>query len=98
MCALNRIQVGNFNIKNSVTLEELQENETIIDSHMISLEKLFVDNGVINLNSKKLQLFLNGVQLTMREPDGVYKVYSDDKFIGIGVVKNSLLKRDIVVF
>ena len=29
--------------------------------------------------------------------DGVYKIYSDSQFIGIGTIKNSLLKRDIIL-
>ena len=98
MCELNRVQVGDFNISNSVTVEELQENIDEVDRHLISLERLFENNPSINLNSRKLQLFLNGVQLTVQETDGVYKVYFENKFVGIGVVNNGLLKRDIVVF
>lgn len=97
MCELNRVQVGDFNINNSVTVEELQEDENFINSHIISLEKLFEDNKMLQLNSKKLQLFLNGVQLTMNEQEGVYRIYSDGKFIGIGTINNKLLKRDIIV-
>lgn len=97
MCELNRVQVGDFNINNSVTVEELQENADEVDRHLISLERLFENKTSINLNSKKLQLFLNGVQLTVQETDGVYRVYSENKFVGVGVVDKALLKRDIVV-
>ena len=98
MCELNRVQVGDFNISNSVTVEELQENADAVDRHLISLERLFENKSSINLNSRKLQLFLNGVQLTVQDIDGVYRVYSDNEFVGVGVVNNGLLKRDIVVF
>lgn len=97
MCELNRVQVGDFNINNSVTVEELQEDKDAADRHLISLERLFENKPSINLNSRKLQLFLNGVQLTVQETDGVYKVYSENKFVGVGVVNKGLLKRDIVV-
>lgn len=97
MCELNRVQVGDFNISNSVTVEELQEDKEAADRHLISLERLFENKPSINLNSRKLQLFLNGVQLTVQETDGVYKVYSDNKFVGVGVVNKGLVKRDIVV-
>lgn len=96
MCELNRVQVGDFNINNSVTVEELQENADEVDRHLISLERLFESKLSINLNSKKLQLFLNGVQLTVQDIDGVYRIYSENKFVGVGVVNNGLLKRDIV--
>lgn len=97
MCELNRVQVGEFNISNSVTVEELQENADEVDRYLISLERLFENKPSINLNSKKLQLFLNGVQLTVQDIDGVYRVYSENKFVGVGVVNKALLKRDIVV-
>lgn len=98
MCELNRVQVGDFNISNSVTIEELQENADVLDKHLISLEDLFENRPTINLNNKKLQLFLNGVQLSVQEMDGVYRVYSENNFVGIATVNKELLKRDIVVF
>ena len=98
MCELNRVQVGDFNISNSVTVEELQENADAVDRNLISLDSLFESKPSINLNSRKLQLFLNGVQLTVQDIDGVYRVYSENGFVGIGVVNKGLLKRDIVVF
>ena len=51
----------------------------------------------IDLNDRKLQLFLNGVMLTFHENDGVYRIYNNQKFIGLGVIKKELLKRDIVI-
>lgn len=97
MCELNRVQVGDFNINNSITVEELQEDKNVADRHLISLERLFENKPSINLNSRKLQLFLNGVQLTVQDIDGIYRVYSENGFVGVGVVNNGLLKRDIVV-
>ncbi len=97
MCELNRVQVGEFNISNSVTVEELQENADVVHRHLISVENLFENRPAINLNSKKLQLFLNGVQLTVQEKDGVYRIYSENGFVGIATVNKGLLKRDIVV-
>jgi len=44
-----------------------------------------------------LQLFLNGVKLTWQVEDGIYKIYNNGNFIGIGTVKNNLLKRDIII-
>ena len=94
MKELKRTQVGEFFIENSTTIEELEKN---VDKYFITIEKYFKDYPQIQLNSKKLQLFLNGVQLTHELEDGIYTVYSDGKFIGIGTVKNKLLKRDIVI-
>ena len=93
MKRLKRIQVGEFNIKDSVTVEELESNI----GKIISIEELFKDKDSINLNNRKLELFLNGVKLTQEYKDGIYRIYNNQKFIGIGVIENNLLKRDIII-
>lgn len=94
MKELKRTQVGEFAIENSATIEELENNK---EKYFITIEKYFEQYPQIQLNTKKLQLFLNGVQLTHELEDGIYRIYSDEKFIGIGTVKNKLLKRDIII-
>lgn len=92
MKELKRTQVGEFKIEDAIAIEELEQKQTCI-----TIEEYFRQNKNINLNEKKLQLFLNGVQLTWPLPDGVYRIYSKEHFIGIGTVKNNLLKRDIII-
>lgn len=96
MKELKRIQVGEFNIKDSITIEELEKQE-IVSNKFITIEKYFSNYENIVLNERKLQLFLNGVQLTYELKDGIYKIYKENEFIGIGTVKNKLLKRDIII-
>lgn len=96
MKELKRIQVGEFNIKDSITIEEL-ENQEIVSNKFITIEKYFSNSENIVLNERKLQLVLNGVQLTYELKDGIYKIYKENEFIGIGTVKNKLLKRDIIL-
>ena len=38
-----------------------------------------------------------GVKLTYKLNDGIYRIYNSDKFIGLGIVENELLKRDIII-
>ena len=95
MKELQRTRVGIFTIEQSVLVEDLTK-ETI-EKYMITIEKLFKDLENIELNEKKLQLFLNGVKLSSDLKDGIYKIYSNQQFIGIGVLKNNLLKRDIIM-
>ena len=95
MKELNRIQVGEFNIRNSYTLTQLKENN--IEKYLISIEKLFKDKENIKLNNDELQLFLNGVKLKKETEDGTYKIYNNGIFIGLGIVENEKLKRDIIV-
>ena len=100
MLNLNRIQVGQFNISNSITIEESKKQEefkNIISKNLITVEQLFKEKENIELNDRKLELFLNGVKLTQNKPDGIYKIYNNNNFIGIGILKDNLLKRDIII-
>lgn len=94
MSDLQRTRVNNFDISESITISELEENKNI---KIIEVEDLFLDKEKINLNNRKEELFLNGVMLTFEYPDGIYRIYNNDKFIGLGTVQNKLLKRDIVL-
>lgn len=100
MLELKRIQVGNFNIKEAITIEQLEnniDNKEFIEENFIQFEKIFKNKEKIELDDRKLRLFLNGVQLTSDKKEGIYKIYNNNKFIGIGIVENKLLKRDIVL-
>ena len=94
MKELNRTRVGEFSIDDSITIEELENGNY---NNFITVEEYFKNYKSINLNEKKLQLFLNGVQLTWNLEDGIYRIYWDNQFIGIGTIKNNLLKRDIIL-
>lgn len=92
---LKRLQVGEFNIKDSVYIDDV--NLKNINNYLITLEDLLKETPEFNLNAKKLNLFLNGVQLTVKNGNGLYKVYVANKFIGTGTIKNGVLKRDIIL-
>ena len=95
MKELQRTRVGTFTIAQSILVEDL--NEENVQKHIITVEKLFKDFPNIELNARKLELFLNGVKLSFDLQDGIYKIYSNQQFIGIGIVKDKFLKRDIVI-
>ena len=101
MKSLKRIQVGDFKIEDSITINQLEENiqdNNFIKDKIISIEKLFNEKIGIKLDNKKLKLFLNGVRLTQTLNDGIYKIYTENNiFVGIGVVESQLLKRDIIL-
>lgn len=94
---LTRTEVNNFTLERAVTIEEIKENANLVKDKIISIEEIFKDNSKIELNDYKLQLFLNGVKLTHKEPDGVYRIYNNNEFIGLGVIQDELLKRDVII-
>ena len=79
MLELKRIQVGNFNIKEAITIEQLEnniDNKEFIEENFIQFEEIFKNKEKIELDDRKLRLFLNGVQLTMTCKDEIYRIYS----------------------
>ena len=95
MKELKRIKVNELTIEESIELEQLTlEN---IKQKLITVEELFKEKRKIDLEDRKLELFLNGVQLTYNLQDEVYRIYNKNSFIGLGTVKNNLLKRDIII-
>ncbi|MBR6034129.1 MAG: tRNA pseudouridine(55) synthase TruB [Clostridia bacterium] len=93
MKELIRTRVDEFIIDDSVTLEKLEAG----DFNIVTIEDIFKTAHSINLEQKELSAFLNGVLINNDKLDGVYRIYNNDKFIGLGVIKNKLLKRDVIV-
>ena len=101
MKELNRIKVGKFGIEQSITIEELENNisnEIFMKEHFISIEESFKEKGSIIIPENRLKHFINGVKLSFKLEDDLYKIYNEEnRFIGIGSVKNNLLKREIII-
>lgn len=97
MSELIRTNVNEFTLVKSYTLEELEQNKENISEKIITIEELFKDKEKIVLNDRKCELLLNGVMLTYKLKDGIYCIYSKEKFIGLGVIKDELLKRDVII-
>jgi len=94
MSKLKRTVVDNFKIEDSISLDEI----LLKKDNIISIEDYFCYLNKINLNERKMELFLNGVKLISKLNDGLYRIYTENGiFIGLGIVENSLLKRDIVI-
>ena len=99
MQELNRVQVGQFNLNQAITVEELEknkENEKFLNQHLITVQNFFEKYSIVELKEEKLKLFLNGVQLTNNNDDGLYQIKVNNVVVGIGTIKNKLLKREII--
>ena len=95
MSSLNRVIVGDFKIENAITINNI--NEINLSNKIITIENFFRKNKSINLSNRDLTMFLNGVKLNREEENDIYRVYFEDRFIGIGIIKNNILKRDIIL-
>lgn len=101
MLELQRTMVGDFYIENSININDLQQNannEEFIQKNILTIEKFFEDKSKLILNDKKLNLFLNGVNLTVAVDDDIVRVYNENNiFIGIATNNNGKIKRDIIL-
>lgn len=101
MLELQRTMVGDFYIENSININDLQQNannEEFIQKNIITIEKFFEDKSKLILNDKKLNLFLNGVNLTVAVDDDIVRVYNENNiFIGIAINNNGKITRDIIL-
>ncbi|MBQ9314793.1 MAG: tRNA pseudouridine(55) synthase TruB [Clostridia bacterium] len=93
MMELRRTQIGDFTVDQAIKVADATEDK------MISLEEL-IDKEV-TIKKEKLFKLVNGMELYENKPDGVYKIYIDNyvkkKFIGVGILKNKYLKREIIL-
>lgn len=98
MSLLNRILVDKFSIEEAIDFETLEKIKDNIEDKLITMEEVFSNLEKLKLTERKKELFLNGVMLTCNLNDGVYNIYDfNDNYIGLGIIKNNLLKRDIII-
>ena len=96
MTSLRREKVGVFNISQAIKISEINEKKDL--KGFISIEEFFKDKGEIILSSRSYIAYINGVKLLTDNEDDIYRIYNVNKeFVGIGTVKNGILKRDIVI-
>lgn len=95
---LKRTKVGDFEIKEAITIDELKEKFEKNDfSDVITIENIFKDMPKIELNENNIKQYLNGVKITEKNQDGIYRIFYKNEFNGIGIVKDNKLKRDLVI-
>lgn len=99
MKELHRKQVGNFNEISSITIEDIKNQEKEwLEGKIISIEELFEDKEKIILEEDKETPFLNGVKLNFNKENMVCRIYThENKFLGLGIITDKKLKRDVVI-
>ena len=87
LSALRRLSQGSFNIKNAMTIKNMELNK------LITIEEAFSELSEIQLDSNQTKFFMNGVKIEeINLEDDTYKIYdSSKKFLGLGMVSNSVL-------
>jgi len=92
---IRRIATNGFDIKNAVKLdflENLVNNNERIDEYLMQSDCALGDIPVINLVDKDTELYKNGGFIKTGKSNGLYRVYSNKTFVGIGRIENGTLK------
>ena len=92
---IRRIATDGFDIKNAVKLdflENLVNNGDRTEEYLMRPDCALGDIPVINLDDKDTVLYKNGGFIKTGESDGLYRVYSNKNFVGIGQITHGLLK------
>lgn len=90
MSSLCRTECGVFNYSNGVTVEEFK-NSKDVEKYLISADETINFNKIV-LTEKQAKKQLNGVFENYGFSDGTYRVYNESAFLGIGIVKDGILK------
>lgn len=105
MTSLCRTKACGFEIKDAVTLKELEQikNENRVEEFLRPTDSIFTCFGDIHITEKQAVRFSNGAGLSLDRLKGVtdltdgtlYRVYGGDVFLGLGVVNSE--KKELSV-
>lgn len=92
---IRRTQSTGFTIKNALTLDFLEKvfnNGDDVRQYLAPVDFGLGDIPVLNLDGRQCVVYRNGGFIETGAVMGLYRVYSDDKFVGIGTVSGGLLR------
>ena len=97
MIELTRLQTGNFKIEDSIKLYDFLklDYEDMLDK-IISIDKYYEDRKKVNLDKDMYIKFINGVKFDVTSGEGIVRVYSENRYRGLGIIENKVLKRFII--
>jgi tRNA pseudouridine55 synthase len=93
--AIRRSKTSGFILKNATSLdflENLFNNGADVSKYLAPIDSGLGDIPVLDLGGKSVKLYKNGGFVGVASDDGMYRVYSDKVFIGIGVVQSGILR------
>ena len=92
---IRRTKSGMHNIKNAVTLdflENLVNNGCDIGESLMPIDSGLGDIPVLNLGDTDAELYVHGGFIRVASDDGMVRVYTHNKFIGVGHVSGGILR------
>lgn len=97
MIELTRLKNGDFDIKDSIKLYDfLKLDIKEMNKKVIPIEEYYYDLKKVMLSKEQYTKLYNGVKLDMEDQDKLVRVYSMNKYKGLGQIKNKKLMRYII--
>lgn len=98
MKELKRTKVGEFNIEDAITIEQLEKKVELKENINIIQSKDLLKKDTIILEENEIDKYFNGVKIKRNIENDVYQIYNKKlEYLGTGIVNNNYLKRDIVI-
>ena len=98
MTSLRRTVSGDFKIENSYTLEAIlqiideKNDASQAEKLFINVDSVFGEYPRIDATQELRDRLLNGCTTHINKPAQVYRIYSEDKFMGLAEVENKIMK------
>ena len=93
MSALRRTQSGIFTLENALPFSFFEEEPSVeeLEKYLIPTESV-LPFEVLSLTEKQEKKILQGQQVCVEMPDGIYKIYENERFYGLAEVKEGRAK------
>lgn len=88
MIELNRTEVGNFKLGNSINIKAQDIN---LQDHILPIDSVFYSLPTLD-NVDDIKRLTNGQTLVRAVADGEYRMYLDGEFVGLATAKNNHIK------
>ena len=90
LIALERVKAGKFLVENSIKLENLITNETVLEN--IIYPTKYLNYPVYKLNSSEMEFVSHGNSLNVNLNDGLYLLVFNEELIAVAEANNNALK------
>lgn len=98
---LRRVSIGKFQESDMCDLNNnLDVNHNLDTKNIISIDNVFSDFPIINVDSDQYRCIVSGIKLfnnNFDAPDGLARVYFDDKLMAVAEMQNNKISKRILV-
>lgn len=97
MIELTRLKCGDFCIKDSIKLYDfLKLDFESMKKKVIPIEEYYFDLKKVALSKNDYNKLYNGVKLNVSDQDKLVRIYCENKYKGLGIIKEKELRRYII--